>query len=370
MLEEKIQVDSSSSAKMQAEHEDFMKIFVSSNETIRNVIRVMNQTGFRLVLVVDKDNRLKGTITDGDLRRGFLGNIQLESQASEILHPRPIVVDNSVSRTKALEIMASEGLLHIPIINENFQVVGLHTRDALSMYQKRENIFFILAGGKGRRLLPVTEFVPKPMLQIQGKPILEHIIERAKAKGFANFVIAIHHLGDLIVSHFKDGSEFGINIKYICEETPLGTAGALSLLEEIPNSSIVVSNADLLTEIDYGSILDFHQKNKASATMAVQIHEMQNPYGVVQIRDIDIMGYAEKPISRNLINAGVYVLEPAVIALLVKSEYCDMPELFERIRKSKQRSIVFPLHERWTDIGRHEDLERAINGYKSFGSDS
>jgi dTDP-glucose pyrophosphorylase/CBS domain-containing protein len=361
MLEERIQVDSSSNVKMQAEHEDFMKIFVSSNETIRNVIQVMNQTGFRLVLVVDKDNRLKGTITDGDIRRGFLGNIQLESQASEILHPRPIVVDNSVSRTKALEIMASEGLLHIPIINENFQVVGLHSRDALSTYQKRENIFFILAGGKGRRLLPATESVPKPMLQIEGKPILEHIIDRAKANGFSHFVIAVQHLGEQIESYFKDGSEFGVKIRYIREEKPLGTAGALSLLDNFPDLPIVVSNGDLMTEMDYGLILDYHLKNRASATMAVHILEMRNPYGVVQVKEIDIIGYLEKPVSNVLINAGVYVLEPSVLSLLSKSEYCDMPALFDLLRNREERSIVFPVHEKWIDIGTPENLLRAIN---------
>jgi NDP-sugar pyrophosphorylase family protein len=217
----------------------------------------------------------------------------------------------------------------------------------------------IMAGGKGTRLHPQTENCPKPLLPIAGKPILEHIIDRAKVQGFSHFILAIHYLGHMIEEYFGNGDAFGVKIGYLREESPLGTAGALSLLDPLPNVPFVVTNGDVLTDIHYGELLDFHVQHNARATMAVRVHEWQNPFGVVETRGVDIIGYEEKPLFHTHINAGVYVLEPSAISFISKSVPCDMPTLFDRIKEKDMRTIAYPIHERWLDVGRPDDLMTA-----------
>ena len=194
---------------------------------------------------------------------------------------------------------------------------------------------------------------------IEGKPILEHIINRAKAEGFSHFILAIYHLGHMIEEYFGTGEKFGVRIDYLRETSPLGTAGALSLLDPLPSSAIIVTNGDVITDIRYGELLDFHEQNGASATMAVRMHEWQNPFGVVQTQGIEITSYEEKPISRSNINAGVYVIDPSFLKLLKKSERYDMPTLFELIQSKGERIVACPIHETWLDVGSPEDLELA-----------
>ena len=217
-----------------------------------------------------------------------------------------------------------------------------------------------MAGGKGSRLHPQTENCPKPLLPIAGKPILEHIIERAKIEGFSHFILAIYHLGHMIEEYFGNGDALGVRIEYLREESPLGTAGALSLLNPLPESAFVVTNGDVITDIRYGELLDFHNQHGATATMAVRVHEWQNPFGVVETQGLEIVGYEEKPVSRSHINAGVYVIEPSVIGLLTKFISCDMPTLFERIRANEKKVVAYPIHENWLDIGRPDEFLKAI----------
>jgi len=196
-------------------------------------------------------------------------------------------------------------------------------------------------------------------LQIEGKPILEHILDSAISQGFMNFVISVYYLPDVIKNYFKDGSSWGVNIEYIQEDSPLGTAGALSLLPSKNHLPIVVTNGDVLTNFRYKEMLEFHEKNNSTATMAVRNHTIQNPYGVVKTEDIDIIGFEEKPILYSVVNAGIYVLEPTVLNYLNNGEVCDMPVLFERLNNNNCRTVVFPMHEKWLDIGKPDDLELA-----------
>ena len=218
-----------------------------------------------------------------------------------------------------------------------------------------------MAGGKGTRLHPQTEYCPKPMLLVAGKPILEHIIDRAKIEGISHFVLAIYHLGQMIEDYFGDGTNFGVKIEYLREESPLGTAGALSLLSPLPDSAFIVTNGDVISDIHYGELLDFHHQHSAMATMAVRMHEWQNPFGVVKTQGIEIIGYEEKPISRSHINAGVYVIEPWALGLLRKSAPCDMPTLFELIQNSEKKVVAYPIHENWLDIGRPDEFLKAMD---------
>jgi NDP-sugar pyrophosphorylase family protein len=238
-------------------------------------------------------------------------------------------------------------------------VVGLHLWDEIMVPERRPNPIVIMAGGQGSRLRPHTENCPKPLLQVAGKPMLEHIIERARAEGFQNFVLAIHYLGHMIEEYFGDGGRWQTKIEYLREESPLGTAGALGLLTPRPDVPFVVSNGDVLTDIHYGELLDFHRRHSAMATMAVRAHEWQHPFGVVHTKGVDIVGFEEKPISRSHINAGIYVLEPAALDLLGRGDRCDMPALFSRLQQRSMRTIVYPMHEPWLDVGRPDDYTSA-----------
>ena len=330
--------------------------------SIRQAVQVLNETSLKIVLVVDANKVLVGTISDGDIRRGLLKGLDLTSTIDSIVHGDAFVVPSELSRDVVLHLMTANKIQQIPIVNESMHVIGLHLWDEINAPLARANIMVIMAGGKGTRLHPLTENCPKPLLPVGGKPVLEHIIDRAKIEGFSHFILAVHHLGHMIEEYFGNGDAFGVKIEYIREESPLGTAGALSLLDPLPDSAFVVTNGDVLTDIHYGELLDFHTQHNATATMAVRVHEWQNPFGVVQTQGIEITGYEEKPLSRTNINAGVYVLQPSVISMLTKSVSYDMPSLFGLIQENEMRTIAYPIHEPWVDIGRPNDFLRADSG--------
>ena len=255
--------------------------------------------------------------------------------------------------------MLANKIQQIPIVDEHNKVVGLQLWDTITSPASHQNLMVIMAGGKGVRLQPHTENCPKPMLKIAGKPMLEHIIDRAKSEGFGHFVIAVNYLGHIIENYFGNGQRLGVSIDYLHENIPMGTAGALALLSPKPKQPIVVTNGDVLTDIRYGEVLDFHLRHAATATMAVLLHEWQHPFGVVQTKGVEIVGFEEKPIARSHINAGIYTLEPEALELLHNDAQCDMPSLFSRIQAIGGRTVAYPMHEPWLDVGRPEDWSRA-----------
>jgi len=334
------------------------KAILPNGATIKDAILRLNEIGLKLVLITDESNTLIGTISDGDIRRGLLRGLDLNGSVTDITRRNPIVVLPNINRKKVLQLMISHKIQQIPIVNEKSQAIGLHLWDELNTPIIYPNIMVIMAGGKGTRLHPHTIERPKPLLCIEGKPILEHIIDRAKNQGFTNFVLAIHYLGNMIEDHFGDGDKFGVKIQYLRETSPLGTAGALSLLNPKPESSFIVTNGDVITDINYVELLNFHQQNSAYATMAVREYEWQNPFGVVKTQGLEIIGFEEKPITLSHINAGIYVLEPLALSHLEKSVTLDMPSLLKRLQEKSQRVIAFPVYESWSDIGRIEDLNK------------
>lgn len=337
----------------------WQKAILPISSTIEEVIRNLNQTAIKIVLISDSDGRLQGTLSDGDIRRGLLKGLTLSSPIQSIVHQNALVVPAGMTRDTVLSMMTANKVQQIPVVDDNGKIVGLHIWDEVASVQARPNSMVIMAGGMGTRLLPHTESCPKPMLLIQGKPMLEHIIERAKSEGFSHFILAIHHLGHMIEEYFGDGGKFGVRIDYLREQSPLGTAGALSLLDPLPKYPFVVTNGDVITDIRYGEILDFHLRHQAAATMAVRVHEWQHPFGVVEINGVEIIGFEEKPIARSHVNAGVYVIEPDSLGQLQKDARCDMPTLFERLQEKDQRTVAYPMHEPWLDVGRPDDLAKA-----------
>lgn len=327
--------------------------------TIRDAIRNLDQVAIKIVLVVNPAGQLAGTISDGDIRRGLLKGADLNSPISMILHENALVVPPEVGRELVMQLMGVNKIHQIPVVDDQHHIVGLHLWDEITTPPSRSNVMVIMAGGMGKRLRPHTENCPKPLLPVAGKPMLEHIIARAKLEGFSHFVLAVHYLGHMIEEYFGNGERFGVRIDYLREESPLGTAGALALLSPRPDAAFVVTNGDVITDIRYGELLDFHVRHNAAATMAVRLHEWQHPFGVVQMQGVEIVGFEEKPVSRSHINAGVYVLEPRALRLLEQNSQCDMPALFERLQAQELRTVAYPMHEPWLDVGRPDDLAAA-----------
>ena len=330
--------------------------------TLLDAIRSLSQTTLKIALIVTPDGSLVGTVTDGDIRRGLLNNVALTSRVAAIANRDPLVVPPDVTRDVARRLMQINLFNAIPIVDAERRLIGLHLFNDLLAAPPLPNLMVIMAGGRGSRLGGHTENCPKPLLPVGGKPMLEHIIDAARAEGFHHFVIAVHYLGHMIEDYFGDGSRWKVRIDYIKERSPLGTAGAVALLDPTPTAPFVVSNGDVLTEVRYTELLDFHCRHGAAATMAVRSYEWQHPFGVVQTSGVDIVGFEEKPVTRTHINSGIYVLEPAVLHSLTPGDPLDMPSLFVRLREQSARTIVYPMHEPWLDVGQTADLERARNG--------
>ncbi len=335
------------------------KTLLPVSATIQDAIRNLDESALQIVLVISPEGTLVGTVTDGDIRRGLLRGLDLKNPVDAIMYREPLVVPPLLDQEAVLQLMHANRIRQLPVVDEERRVLGLHLWDELVAPAQRSTLMLIMAGGRGTRLRPHTEHCPKPLLPLAGKPILEHIIERARAEGFHRFVVGVHYLGHMIEDYFGNGHRWQVEIDYLREECPLGTAGAIALLSPRPDAPFLVSNGDVLTDIRYGELLDFHTHHAAAATMAVRLHEWQHPFGVVRINGVDIIGFEEKPINRTHINAGVYVLDPTSIDVLTSGEPCDMPTLFSRLKQRAARTIVYPMHEPWLDVGRAGDYASA-----------
>jgi dTDP-glucose pyrophosphorylase len=312
----------------------------------------------KIALVTSDTKQLLGSVSDGDIRRGLLKGLTINSSLDNVINRNTFVVPPQLEREQVMKLMLANKIQQIPVVDEWHCVVGLHLWDEIIKPTARPNLIIIMAGGIGMRMRPHTENCPKPLLKVAGKPILEHIIERAKADGFNKFILVIHYLGHMIQDYFGDGARFGVHIEYLREEEPLGTAGGLGFLNPLPDIPFVVCNGDVISGIHLGEFLDFHAEHGAAATMAVRSHEWQHPFGVVQIEGLEIVGFEEKPISRTHINAGVYALDPASLEVLNPGMHCDMPTLFKCLHNRALKTIAYPMHEMWMDVGRPDDLRQ------------
>jgi dTDP-glucose pyrophosphorylase len=341
---------------------DWTVTLTAPGRDLHAAIVALDRAGQQILLVVDDTRRLLGTLTDGDVRRALLRGLPLTARVEEAMFRTPMVVGPDLDRAAVLNLMRVNKLRQLPIVDATGRVTGLHVWDQVLAAPARDNIVVLMAGGFGKRMMPFTETVPKPMLEVGGKPLLQHAVERAHADGFRRFLISLHYLPDVIRSHFGDGRAFDVDIDYILEDTPLGTAGALSLMRNRPAEPILVANGDVLTDVRLSDMLEFHRAQGAAATMAVREHQYHNPFGVVQTDGMLITGFEEKPVWRTRINAGIYVLSPQTLDVLTPGEHCNMPTLFDRVRETGGRTIVYPMHETWMDVGNPQDLARANRG--------
>lgn len=339
---------------------DWRSALVHADTPLRSIIASLNDTALGICLVTNDDGQLLGTITDGDIRRSLIKNFDLNSPAIDVMAKNPKVAQQSFTVDQKISLMERNGISQIPIVDKDLKIIGLQTLHSLLDDRILANPVFIMAGGYGSRLMPLTENCPKPMLKVGTKPILETIIENFFKSGFRRFFISTHYRSDVIKNYFGDGSSWGIDIDYTYEETPLGTAGALSLLpiEEI-NLPVIVSNGDLLTTLDYLSFLRHHNDHPAVATMCVRQFEYRIPYGVIRNVGRVLTGIEEKPSLKFFINAGIYVISPELIQGIPKNTHLDMTDMLGQVVADDRVVNIFPIHENWLDVGHFDDFQKA-----------
>ena len=345
--------------------EGIKDIIVDQNISIGKALEIIDKNSKQICLVVENE-KLVGTLTDGDIRRGFLNGLGLDSSIKSIVFKEPTTCSVGDSKEKILKTAITNKLHQIPIIDNNGGLVGLKEIGELLKPKSKSNSVILMVGGLGTRLMPLTKNTPKPMLKIGGKPILQIIVEGFIKSGFVNITMCVGYKSNVIQDFFKDGKAFNANIEYVVEEKRMGTAGALTLLKKDLNEPFFVMNGDLLTDIDYEKLLDFHQENNSKATMCVRKYEIEVPYGVVNTSEDRVILIEEKPVHNFYVNAGVYLLEPDCIDLIPHDEFYDMTSVFERLINAKKKVVSFPLVDYWLDIGRLEDFNQANMDYKSL----
>ena len=338
------------------------KIFLNSNDTFEQAIKVLNKGGIRIALVVDDKSTLLGVVTDGDIRRSLLNHQNLETPVTEVMNDHPLTASIRDDRESIIQKMKEHHILHVPIVDSSGCVVDLETIHHMIHRSKLDNPIVLMAGGYGTRLLPLTKDTPKPLLKVGSMPILESIIKRFIDFGFHNFFISTHYKPEMIKDYFQDGSKWNVNIQYIEENEPLGTAGALALLpDNIPNLPLILMNGDLITELDFKSLLDNHDKSGSDATMCVVEYDFEVPYGVVEIKESKVTNIIEKPTHKFFVNGGIYVINQDLVKDMNGPSYIDMPDLLMKRINVCSGVNIFPLYEKWLDIGHISEFEKANN---------
>lgn len=340
---------------------------LSADTPLIEAMRQLNDVRYKILFVTDERKHLQGTLTDGDIRRALLRSPPLTLPVREAMNTAPIVARVAEDRERLAPVLREKLIRYLPRVDADGILMGLY--DILDEHDDevivRPNMVLLMAGGLGTRLAPLTATCPKPMLSVGGQPILETIIRNCAAQGLRRFCVSLNYMADVITDYFGTGERWGVEIEYLRETERSGTAGALSLLRERPSHPFVVMNGDVLTQIDFRSLLSFHTEHGASATMCVREYDMQVPYGTVEVEGVDTVSLQEKPVFRFFVNAGIYCLDPVVLDY-VHPGWLDMPDLLNRLMAEKRRVTSFPIHEYWLDIGRLDDYERAQTDYKTL----
>ena len=333
--------------------------------SVREVMEQMNVTRVGIALVVVEDNVLVGTVTDGDLRRAMLASVDFDGSVQQLLDRKslagtsdPVVAQVGISHADLLAMLQESCVSHLPIVDVKMRVVGLATRSEFLPDPTVKTQAVIMAGGFGTRLQPLCDEIPKPMLPVGERPLMELIIERLRDSGIKQVNVSTHYKREKIMSHFGNGGDFGVEISYVEEDSPLGTAGAIGLMKT-PEETLLVMNGDILTHVDFRAMSFFHQEHKADFTVAVRAYDVEVPYGVIECEDIWAFALTEKPKQTHFINAGIYLLEPAVHQYIPKGRHFDMTDLIQCLITNKKRVATFPIQEYWVDIGQHADYARA-----------
>ena len=334
---------------------------VDATATVRETMKVIDRSRVGLALVVEGE-RLLGTVTDGDVRRAILREVPLEAPVREVMYRDFVFLPHGSPEAVARELMQARQIKQVPVLAADGTVVGLYYLPDLLVPSPRPNWVVIMAGGQGRRLRPLTEETPKPMLPVGGQPLLEVIIRRLVDHGFRRLFLSVHYRSDQIEAHFGDGARFNSHIEYLREDRPLDTGGALALLPERPAAPVLVVNGDVVTDVNFSALLDYHAQHGGAATLCVREYTSEIPYGVLKCRGDLVEAFEEKPVQRLLINAGIYVVEPRLLSHLPAGEAWPLPRLVTDAIAAGERIAAFVVHEQWLDIGHPADYERVRNG--------
>lgn len=337
---------------------------LSPEATLLDAMGVIERGGIELAFVVDSKNKVVGTLSDGDVRRAVLRGVPLTETGAvgKVCRRGFTSVGPEVGRAEVLDTMRVRNISQIPVLDSRGALVGLHLLHELLGAKERPNPVVIMAGGKGVRLRPLTEHIPKPMLTVAGRPILERIVLHLVGYGIREIYLSINYLGHVIENHFGDGTGFGCRIRYLREKQPLGTGGSLSLIPEAPDVPVLVMNGDLVTQADIGRILDFHEQGDYVATSCLRPYQVEVPFGVAEVRGDRLLAFREKPTEQMLINAGIYVLSPKALRMIPKRKEYPITQLFETCLAKKMPVGAHVLEGDWMDVGRHEELRKA-RGY-------
>lgn len=333
---------------------------IRPTDSIMECLRVIDSSAAGIAVAVDDDETLIGTVSDGDIRRALLNGHSLNDTISPIINRNSYYVSEDIGRAEVLDIMQARKFNQVPIVDGKNRFIGLHLLHRLIGRMDRPNWAVIMAGGKGTRLRPITETVPKPMLKVAGRPILERLILHLISFGITRIFLTVNYLAEQIMNYFENGKKFGCGIEYIREEKPLGTGGALSLLPQKSEHPIMVLNGDLITQFDAGAMLDAHTLKSAAATIAINSYSHTVPFGVVQPNESNfVTDIIEKPTLAWQVNAGIYVIDPLLIEDIPPDSFFTMPELMAVTLKKNGKIAIFNIGDEWIDVGRPEELNRA-----------
>ena len=344
---------------------------VAATATIGDAVRCIDANGEGLAIVLTDDGHLMDTVTDGDVRRALLAGAALDAPVKALLeigkrapHDKgPVTAPKTLSDADLLQMMTEKVIRQLPLVDEHGELVDIAFMHELVEELEEDPVAILMAGGRGARLLPLTEKVPKPLLPIGDKPVMERIISQLREAGIKKMNVAVHHKSEQISSHFGNGSRFGVELTYVAEDKPLGTAGSLRALGQLTEPFIVI-NADIVTTLSYKALIAYHREHKADITVAVRRYEIAVPYGVLECDGPQINRLVEKPVTTVLVNAGIYLVEPRVTKLIPEDEHFDMTDLVSRVLESGGSVVAFPIHEYWLDIGRHEDYSSAQRAFR------
>jgi dTDP-glucose pyrophosphorylase len=346
---------------------DLDLLMLPESASVRDAMACIDASGVGIALVATPDRKLVGTVTDGDIRRAMLADVDLDASVHVLLarqrelhepRPLPLTAPVGTSTAELLVLMRRYDVRHIPLVQDDDCVSELAVLEELVEVEAPSLRAVVMAGGYGKRLGPLTAETPKPMLPVGDRPLLERIIEQLREAGIRHVNLTTHYRGDVIAQHFGDGSKFGVELEYVSEEQPLGTAGALGLVE--CHEPLLIMNGDLLTTVDFRAMHRFHDEHEADMTVAVRRYELRLPYGLVELGDVDVAAVSEKPLVRGFANAGIYLIDPeAAKGLIQAGEPLEMPELIRRLVEHGRRVVAFPLREYWLDIGQIADYEQA-----------